>query len=154
MRSFLSVLLCVGLTRVDAQVVMTFEAAGASGLRVSELEQTYNVELGAEETLYCPPMDAHREEMMFREMRYQLADSLKAWGLRWNRTTVIKNRVFFDAEGKLDYYIYSVSPPFASPSERIRFEEHITGFFTAYRLPCVPSTLVARCANITFLSSE
>lgn len=154
MRLFLSIVLCLGLTRVDAQVVMTFETADGAGLRVSQLERTYSVELGEDETLYVPEMDGRQEMEMFVALRYQLADSLKAWGFRWERTTSVKNRVFFNTEGRLDYFFYSTAPHFTSPMDCTRFEDMLVRFFRTYQLPQSPSTLIVRCAPITFLASE
>lgn len=154
MRIFLSIILSLGLTHVDAQVVMTFDAADGAGLRVSQLERAYNVALAEGEALYVPEMDGRQEEEMFVALRYQLADSLKAWGFKWERTTSVKNRIFLNAEGRLDYFIYSTVPHFTSPMDFTRFEDLLVRFFSTYQLPQSPSTRIVRCAPITFLASE
>jgi len=154
MRFFLSIVLCFGLTHVDAQVVMTFEAADGAGLRMSQLERTYNVELGEGETLYVSEMDGRQEMEMFVALRYQLADSLRAWGFKWEHTTSVKNRVFFNTEGRLDYFFYDTAPHFTSPMERTRFEDLLVRFFEIYQLPELPGTRIVRCAPIRFLASE
>jgi hypothetical protein len=151
-------LLIVGIlsvtTLAQAQTVVTFDRLRAFGVTLSELESQFNIEIDEEIHLYAPPVNPNGELNMLRDMGRQLGDSLEAWGQKWERMTTIRNRVFFNNDGTVEYFVYSALPSFASPFHQTSFEDRLTLFLKDFRLPNTPKTRIARCLNIRFLESD
>ena len=93
----------------------------------------------------------------WQTLLYALGDSLIAHGINWDQKLRIFSRVYFNEQGRIDYYLYSIketSPGYPGPGLRDSLRILLNSFAKTYRMDTAIGGKVAQCGPVSLMPPE
>jgi uncharacterized protein YdbL (DUF1318 family) len=137
-----------------SQTTLTMKEARAKGL-VKELDKTHTAALNNDNTLAAFPTNRKEEFLTaYKLMFYDLANHLDKNGFKFGKETACYNRIYFNSNGSINYYLYSIKPDEIEPANEAKFKALLTEFVKTYRLKINASTNYCQSGPVKFTDKK
>lgn len=133
-----------------AQKAYTFVEAGEKNLRTSAMDSLYKSAIGDSTAVFKTEMEQEAVINGYIGLLQDLGEFLYKNDFKWEKSTKGFNRIYFNASGKIDYFIYSFRPEQLTPEQEKRFGELLSLFIAGYQFPLSASQGFAQCSPVTY----
>jgi hypothetical protein len=79
-----------------------------------------------------------------------LGKHLKANGFEWETKTRCFNRIYFNKDGEIDYFLFNFYPDQIESDKEKEFEKLLNTFIQSYTFPLTASKNFAQCSPVTY----
>ncbi len=151
MKALLFVLLFILCSRAtQAQKGMTFAEAEASGTSIRTLDSLYQSALHSDST---KAVFGNRQDELTNSYTRLLKDLnayLHEHNYRWEQETRCFNRVYFNKDGHIDYFLYNFKKGAIAPEKSVQFEALLNEFIKTYRFPLSAPVNFVQCSPTVY----
>ena len=147
---FLSAFLWLLPRVAAAQLATTFQDAEARGVRIQYLDSIYRSAVHADT---AKAMFAGRETEVsaaYVKLLQELGAFLKAHDFAWGQPTKGFNRLYFRADGTIDYYLYNFRPGAITPEQEVIFRRLLGEFILTHKIDLRGRGPFAQCSGVTY----
>lgn len=141
------------------QSALELDSLPTRGQLIGELDSIYSSAVHADSTKAFFKSGAAQEAWMGRwqEMLYELGDSLHSYGLRWDGKVRVFIRTYFNAAGRIDYFLYSIKeagPGYPGAKMRDSMRTVFRHFAATYALDSPIGATVVQCGPIILAPAD
>jgi hypothetical protein len=155
MKTFLAILtLLVSFSFTYGQKAMTFEEAQENGIKVAYLDSTYKSGIHSDTSLAVFKTNESEYIDAYKSLLKDLNKYLKENNFLWKKTTRGFNRIYFNKDGKIDYFLYNFRPDQLTREQEQKFAELLSKFIEMYQFPLKASTGFAQCSPVSYMPAE
>jgi hypothetical protein len=150
MKTLFSALLLLTVSTCFSQKAMTFQQASKSGVRISQLDSIYASALHSDSS---KAVFWHSQEEFidaYKSTLQTLGDFLKQNGFTWGKETGCFNRIYFNKEGGVDYFLYSFNKDVITPEKEKQFDVLLNRFIKDYKFPMKAGTGFSQCSPVRY----
>lgn len=149
MKSFiLSTLLFILLHAASAQVAMSLQEAEKQGLDVKRLDLSYKTGIGNDSiAVFKGQEDAYVKA--YYAMLRDLGHHLNEHNFYWGGQVRCYNRIYFAADGSVDYYLFDFDANI-SESRQKQFKELLSQFIVSYKFEMNGKKQFAQCSPVNY----
>lgn len=153
MKLFIST--CILLITSWSYSQKAFEKNNASkfSIRTTQLDSTYKSAVHSDSTL-AVFKNVEEVSEAYRSLLQSLGDFLSKNNFDWEEKTSGFNRIYFDTDGSIDYFVYSFKGTPLTEKQIARFDELLNLFIQDYRFPLQADEKFAQCSPVTYLPKE
>ena len=90
----------------------------------------------------------------YRELLLGFGKYLKSHNFKWEKPTKGFNRIYFNKDGGIDYFIYSFQPDQLTAEQEMQFDQLLNEFIIDYRFPLTAEVGFHQCSPVTYKPSE
>jgi hypothetical protein len=151
-RNFLSLLFVALTFSLFPQKAMTFQQAEKSGVRASKLDSVYPSGLHVDS---MQSVFHHRQDEFiaaYQKMLQDLGKYLKANGFTWGKPTAGFNRIYFNGNGTIDYFLYNFKKGEITEEKEKQFDALLNKFIKTYQFPMKAKTGFAQCSPVRYMN--
>ena len=152
MKNILSLLMLFSLTTLSfGQKAMPFSKAMEQGISIQELDDTYTSGIHADTSLGV--FNKNQDEFIsaYQKLLQELGKYLNDNKFSWDKATKGFNRIYFQKNGKIDYFIYHFKPGQLTIEQEKRFGELLESFIKNYTFPLTADKNFAQCSPVTYM---
>lgn len=130
----------------------TFESAEEMGISIQELDSTYQSAVHSVEELGV--FNHKQTEFIgsYTKLHQDLAKHLAKNGFSWPNGIKLFTRVYFAADGSIDYFLLNPRQSGISDVENKLFFNLLNSFVMDYKIPLTADTKFAQCSPVTYKS--
>lgn len=148
----LLLLICIAGSFVSrAQIGASFDEAKASGVRVSLLDSTYKSAVNVDKNKAVFARKEDRLVESYNGMLQDLGYFLAKHNFKWDTTTRCFNRIYFNKDGHIDFFLYSFKTNISAEKEA-EFKRLLNEFIRHYKFPLRARVNFAQCSPVTYQS--
>ncbi len=160
--SFLTFLLITQAAMVNygQQRAMTFQEAEDLGIQISYLDSIYKSAVNVD-TSRAVFQSMHEQQMVGRayfNLLQSLGQYLNTNNFYWEKPTRCFNRIYFNADGTIDYFLYNFTgkslEEVPSDSLQIAFKQLLNEFIKSYQFEMKATTKFSQCAPAIYLPKK
>lgn len=133
------------------KIATTFQNATKNkGIRIEQLDNAYESALSDDST---KAVFAGQEKEFYEgyvSMLQALGKHLTANNFKWDKTTRCFNRIYFNKDGEIDYFLFNFLPGQIEPDKEKEFEKHVSTFVQTYKFPISADKNFAQCSPVTY----
>jgi hypothetical protein len=133
------------------QKAMTFNEAKANNIRTSYLDSVYLSGMHSDTSLAVFKSNQDEYIGAYQKLLQDLGKYLKANNFMWDKPTKGFNRIYFDKNGKIDYFLYNFRPNQLTIEQEKEFDELLNKFIMDYNFPLKAQTGFAQCSPVTYM---
>lgn len=155
MRTLSIIFLFVLSSLAYGQKAMSFQEASEKGI-LSELNNTYQSGGNVDTSLAVFKADQQEQYLAsYKKLLQDLGKYLKTNHFYWEKVTRGMNRIYFNKDGSIDYFLYSFNPPEQLTKEQEeKFKELLNKFIANYKFPLTAKVKFAQCSPVTFMPTQ
>jgi len=154
--SSLLILTFISLSVFSQPIAVSRQEAYTRGIDVKTLDSLYQsaVHIDSTQAVFKP---AKLQEKMYQEyvkLLESLGDYLETHKFVWTKPIACFNRIYFDMNGAIDYYIYSFRgkpEDMLSPEQELEFNRLLNEFIQEYKVDLKADRPFAQCSPSTFM---
>ena len=144
----LLMLFCV--KNVYAQrVADTFQHAESAGYSMQELDKKYKSAIGAGDVVFKGD-DEQRLITAYTTMLHDLNKYLNENNFRWDSRVRIFNRIYFEPDGSISYYLVNLQPTGLTVEKQKAFVSLLSNFIQHYKIKITANTRFAQCSPVVY----
>lgn len=83
-------------------------------------------------------------------MLQALGKHLTANNFKWDKATRCFNRIYFNKDGEIDYFLFNFYPGQIEPDKEKEFEKLVNTFVQTYTFPLPADKKFAQCSPVTY----
>jgi hypothetical protein len=136
--------------KLSAQTAFHFQDAASYGAEVSKLDSLYKSGLHSDSTLAVFHRQQDEYLQAYQKLLADLGKYLKQNGFTWQQNTRGFNRIYFNADGKIDYFLYNFRPNQLNAEEETRFGQLLHQFIWDYQFPLRANVGFAQCSPVVY----
>jgi hypothetical protein len=133
------------------QKAMTFNEANEQNIKMSSLDSQYQSGIHADTSLAVFKTNTDEYFAGYQDLLLDLGQYLKENNFLWDKPTNGFNRIYFDKNGKIDYFLYSFRPNQMTTEQEKRFAELLGKFILNYKFPLTANTKFSQCSPVTYM---
>lgn len=151
--SFLSLFLTfLSLLVFGQQKATTFQKAIDSGISINVLDSLYKPALSSgpdslQAVFYGKQKEFYTE---YVNLLKALSKHLKANNFSWGKNTRCFNRIYFNSQGTVDYFLFNFRPGELTAEKEQQFEKLLATFIKDYKFPLPAKSKFAQCSPVTY----
>ncbi len=138
------------LTQLNAQKAFQHSDAAKHGIRTTQLDSTYKSAIHADSTL-AVFKNVEEVSNAYSSLLQAFGNFLSKNNFVWEQKTTGFNRIYFDADGSIDYFVYTFRGAQLNTEQLARFDELLNQFIQDYRFPLTAKVKFAQCSPVTYL---
>lgn len=138
---------------------MTFQEAEKKGLSYQHLDSIYTSAVHSDTSLAV--FKSEKEQEALQQAYYKLLQDfgnfLSKNNFNWEKPTRCFNRIYFNADGTIDYFLYNfLGNPEDKPANEIEkeFEKLLNVFISDYAFALKAKTKFAQCSPTTYMPKK
>lgn len=134
---------------------LTFEDAATQGLTVARLDEQYTSALHTDTTKAT--FNGSRQQNFFKAyvaMLTELSAYLKENGFAWGEPTRIVHRIYFEPDGKIDYYLVNLKALENDQPKKERFIALLNTFIQYHKINITADKKFAQCGPAIYQDSK
>jgi len=133
---------------------MTFEEASQKGMSFTTLDSIYMSGINANPELAV--FSANQEEyiLAYKQLLSDLGIYLKEQGFIWDGPTKAFNRIYFNKEGEIDYFLYTFRPGQLSKEAEKKYRDLLSEFIRDYKFALSAKVGFAQCSPVTYMPQQ
>lgn len=150
MKYFVTSILLTYLTfGIFAQKALTFSEAKKIGVTIPKLDSLYQNGIHSDPKL---AVFADQDEFYeaYRNLLQNFGKYLTKNEFFWDKTTMCFNRIYFDKNGKIDYFLYNFRPNQISEKREEEFKRLLNNFIQDYMFPLSAKVNFAQCSPVNY----
>lgn len=148
-------LLLFSISQVSAQRALPFEVAEKEGLTTKHLDSLYQGAVDVDTTKAVFKTEEAEDQWLkaYQKMLVDFGDFLYNHQYKWKKSTRIFNKIYFNRDGSIDYFLYHFS---GEPSDRPSEEEQVVygkllqEFIQTYRVPVSAPVCFTQCGPVRY----
>jgi hypothetical protein len=156
MKSILTLffLLLIFVQNAKSQTVLTMQEARSKSL-IKELDKTHETALNNDKNLAAFPGDKKTEFLTaYKLLFYDLANHLDKNGFKFGKETQCYNRIYFNSNGTINYYFYSIKPGEIDPANESKFKKLLGDFIKTYQMKVSAPTNFFQSGPVKFTDKK
>src|SRR6218665_2494912 len=134
-RSFLFLVISLAATLLRGQTAMTFDTARERAISITRLDSVYKSGIHADSTQAVFKNSQEQYIAAYQKLLQDLGRYLKENGFVWEKPVKGFNRIYFDKDGRIDYFLYNFRAGQLSAEQEKRFDVLLNSFIKTYRFP-------------------
>ena len=155
MKTILTILTTLTLSYLSyGQKAMTFNEAKEINIRISHLDSIYLSGIHSDTSLAVFKTNQDEYIAAYQKLLQDLGKYLKVNHFLWDKPAKAFVRIYFDKNGKIDYFLYSFRPDQLTEEQEKRFGELLSEFIVDYRFSLTATTGFAQCSPVTYMSLD
>ena len=143
-------LACLSITSF-CQVGETFKEADSLGINLKHLDSIYmsGVHIDSTKAAFA----GHEEEFInaYNKMLEGLGLFLNNNNFTWGKTTRCFNRIYFKADGTIDYFLYNFKQGEIEAGKEIEFKRLLNEYIKTYKFPLKSKVNFAQCSPVIYM---
>lgn len=153
------ILILIELHLFGQPIGITFQDAESQGIIVKDLDSLYQsaVHVDSTQAVFQTQEEQEKVYNSYKELLQGLGDFLKANNYKWAKPTTCFNRIYFNENGGIDYYIFNFrGKPEDKPSaeQELEFTRLVNLFIQDYKFGLTAEKKFTQCSPTTFMPSE
>lgn len=156
MKSLFSILLfSLFCSLAFCQEAMTFQAGKEKGIEMENLDDNYPSPLGSD-SASAAIFDVDRDQYIayYQEYLGHLGKYLAEQGFKWEQPRWCFNKIYFNEEGKVDYFLYNFRPGEITDEMAVDFQKHLENFVKESEFPAKPNSAFSQCSPVTYADAK
>ena len=150
-----TLILCIFLavtTSSFAQVALTVKRAETIGISARHLDSLYKSAIHSDVSLAVFKSQEEQAELLkaYTSLIQDLAAFLKSNNFQWQKPTRCFNRIYFNQEGAIDYFLYNFPAIELEAEKEKEFDRLLNLFIKDYRFPLKANEKFAQCSPIKY----
>ena len=133
-----------------AQKAMTFEKAKTTGISISQLDSLYQSALHSDSTKAVFGKQQGEFTKNYMQLLKDLNGYLHEHHYKWEQETRCFNRIYFNKDGSIDYFLYNFKKDAIAPEKEKQFEGLLNEFIKTYRFPMSAPVKFAQCSPTVY----
>lgn len=134
---------------------LSFDDAEAQGISTNHLDSTYQNAVNVDTTLAVFKTANEQEKLFdaYSQLRLDLAAFLKEHNFFWEKQTRCFNRVYFNKDGKIDYFLYNCTDKDGNKPNEVRqneFKRLLNLFIQDYQFPMKADVKFVQCGGSNY----
>lgn len=133
----------------------TIEAAAKKGIFIKSLDSIYQSAVHSDTSLAVFKTDEEQKLLntAYTKLLQDFGHFLKSNNFIWLKDTRCWNRIYFNADGSIDYFLYhftgtaEVQPPI---SMQVEFDRLLNIFIQDYNIQITAKVKFAQCSTVTY----
>ena len=138
---------------LSAQKGFRREEAEKNGVRVSLLDSTYKSAIHTDPKL-AVFTDQETVSKAYTQLLMDFGQFLVSKNFQWEQPVSGFNRIYFNKDGRIDYFIYQFRGDVLSPSQVSQFDQLLNEFIQQYTFPLHADVKFAQCSPVTYVPKE
>lgn len=135
---------------MNAQQCLTFKEGKKQGLEPEKLDIEYVNAVHADTAVFAIYSGQDDEFFAaYQAMFKTLGKYLKENGMEWDKPARAVHKIYFNDEGKIDYWLYNFKGK-VSDENQTRFTEIMNEFLKEYKFPIKPKAKFSQCGSASF----
>jgi hypothetical protein len=130
-------------------VADTFQHAEASGYSMQELDKKYKSAIGAGDVVFKGD-DEQRLITAYTTMLHDLNKYLNENNFRWDSKVRIFNRIYFEPDGSISYYLVNLKSTGLDEEKQKAFVNLLSNFIQHYKIKITANTRFAQCSPVIY----
>ena len=144
---FLSTILSIQL---NAQKAFQHSDAPKYGIRTTQLDSLYKSAVHSDSTL-AVFKNVEAVSNAYNSLLQSLGNFLSKNNFFWEQKTTGFNRIYFNTDGSIDYFVYNFRGNTLNEEQLVRFNELLNIFIQDYRFPLTANVKFAQCSPVTYM---
>lgn len=137
-------------------LALTFQEAQDRNILIKDLDSIYRSAIHADTSLAVFKTEKEQEEMItaYTTLLQDLGKFLSSRDFKWTRPTRCFNRIYFNSDGTIDYFLFNFSGKAEdrpSPEIQKEFTTLLHLFIRDYQLPITTETKYAQCSPTVYM---
>jgi hypothetical protein len=91
---------------------------------------------------------------LYQEYLGELGRYLSDQGFEWERPRWCFNKIYFNEEGKVDYFLYNFRPGEITDEMAVEFQKHLENFVKVSEFPAKPHSAFSQCSPVTYVDPK
>ncbi len=137
-------------TTLTAQVVMTFQAADKKGVTIEKLDSLYKSGMHSDSTKAVFWNKEDEFINAYSKTLQDLAQYLHDNKFKWGKETSCFNRIYYNKNGHIDYFLYNFGKKQITKEKQIQFEVLLNQFIKSYQFPMTAAVNFAQCSPVRY----
>ena len=139
---------------------LTITDANKEGLSISHLDEVYLSAVHVDTSKAVFKSEAEQQQMFesYKKLLQDFGRFLKSNNFVWDQQTKGFNRIYFDSDGSIDYFLYNfqhVKPEDQlSKEKQNEFNRLLNLFIQDYKIPMKANRKFAQCSPTTYQQSQ
>jgi hypothetical protein len=135
-----------------SQKATTFQKAIDSGISIKVLDSLYKPALsqGPDSLQAVFRVKAKEFHTHYVGLLKDLAKHLKDNGFAWSKQTRCFNRIYFNEQGTIDYFLFNFKPGEVDAVKAAQFETLLNAFIKTYTFTLPATAKFAQCSPVTY----
>jgi len=152
MKYIITILLLTISLSVKAQhIAGTFQQAEGTGHSMQKLDEIYPSALHSDSAKAVFKGEAQTRFLIaYKTMLYDLNSYLNKNNFTWGKPTRIFNRIYFQPDGSIDYYLVNLALPGTDTSKAKQFIPLLNQFVQTYKIKITAKTKFAQCSPVMY----
>jgi len=143
-------------------LALTFQEAEKQGKGHSQLDSIYKSAMHTDTSQAVFKSAAGQQAMTeaYVQLLRDFGKFLSANNFKWERPTRCFNRIYFNADGSIDYFLYNFlsqgvkTEDQLSPQKQTEFNRLLNAFIQDYKIPLTAQSKFAQCSPVTYMPKE
>ena len=131
-----------------AQKSMTFQEAQKAGI-FERLDQRYKGGLNQDSTKAVFKNQSVYSRA-YQEFLFGFGSFLKTQGFRWGRRVRCFNKIYFSRQGKVDYFLYSLTPGAITQEQEAQFAKLLSEYIQTARFKLPAPSRFSQCSPVNY----
>lgn len=146
---------CILLVTSWSYSQKAFEHKNAAnfGIRTTQLDSIYKSAVHSDSSL-AVFQNIESVSEAYGSLLQSFGDFLYKNNFVWQEKTTGFNRIYFDNDGSIDYFVYTLRGAQLTEEQVIRFNELLNQFIQDYRFPLTADGKFAQCSPVTYMPKE
>lgn len=146
---FVTCLFLLLIQNVSAQLALSVDDAEEQGINVETLDSIYLAGIGADTVLTAFKGQENDYIKAYYALIHELGTYLNNNNFRWGGATRCFNRIYFQANGSIDYYLYRFDDPLSEQREE-EFRRLLGAFIEGYQFSLQSSQNFSQCSPVNY----
>jgi hypothetical protein len=132
------------------QMAISFEEAKNQGINVADLDSTYKSGIHSDPNLAVFSEQQTEYIQAYYAMIRDLSTYLNSNDFRWGGQTRCFNRIYFAADGSIEYFIYQFEEGELSVERQAEFDQLLNEFINSAKFPMSKDVKFAQCSPVNY----
>lgn len=143
-------------TALGQHLGISFQDAELQGLSVDSLDGVYQGAVNVDSSLSVFKSEEQQDAMYdaYVSLLDELNNFLSEHGFKWDKRTKCFNRIYFHADGSIDYFLYNFTDDQPSAEKKMEFKRLLNLFIQDYTLLLTAKTKFAQCSPVTYVPKD
>ncbi|OKS89270.1 hypothetical protein RG47T_4754 [Mucilaginibacter polytrichastri] len=142
-------LLITGQIAFAQHIADSFQHAESNGYSMQALDKVYKSAVGAGDVVFKGD-DEKRLITAYTTMLQDLNKYLNENNFRWNSPVRIFNRVYFEPDGSISYYLVNLKPTGLDEEKQKACINLLSKFIQRYKIKITASSKFAQCSPVIY----
>jgi len=145
----------IACSNIKAQQAMTFQAGKEAGIEMKDLDANYTSPLDSD-SASAAIFGVGQEQYikLYQEYLGELGQYLSDQGFKWERPRWCFNKIYFNEEGRVDFFLYNFRPGEITDEMVVEFQKHLENFVKDSEFPTKPNSAFSQCSPVTYVDPK